>query len=36
MLLFLFYLDESPLRHIFQQQIIDLIFVNHDTDKLIE
>jgi hypothetical protein len=34
MLLF-FYLDASPLRHIFQQQITDLILVNHDTNELI-
>jgi hypothetical protein len=30
------YLDESPLRYIFQQQITDLILVNHDTYNMME
>lgn len=29
-----FHLDESPLRHIFQEQITDLILVNNDTHKM--
>ena len=32
----MFYLDASPLRHIFEEQITDLILVNHDTYKLTE
>ncbi len=34
-ILIIFYLDESPLRYIFQQQITDLIFENHDKTIII-